>query len=287
MKSAALDVLHNTVEDLKNELAGFKKTMAGVCRKYDDNFRRNGASARHLHEGWLSHEAAIEKINERCTCGVDSEDEFETVETVSSPSPIGTPVLPEPVPLQVMLSFHVRQVTWARFVQPIDLSFNRCVFFRKRSRCPQAQRLPQYVAIRGLCLLILLSAGVWLRSLQRAESRSPTEELRSDLDEIVQPLRLPSCLLETNAIRRPEPPTIAEAMERLPIPAVRVQGESSPNLAEIVCRVLANDSRGIIGGHLSVDSSQLGYRIGIEVRVSSEVGNEILGRLQESLEDSV
>ena len=111
--------------------------------------------------------------------------------------------------------------------------------------------------------------------------------MRSDLDEIVQPLRLPSCLLEMNAIRRPEPLSIAEAMERLPIPAVRVRGGSSPNLAEIVCRVLANDSRGIIGGHLSVDSSQLGYRIGIEVRVSSEVGDEILGSLQESLEDSV
>ena len=104
MKAAALDVLHNSVEDLKNELAGFKKTMAGICHKYDDNFHRNGASARHLHEGWLSHEAAIEKINEHCTCGVDSEDDFETIETVSSPSPVGTPVLPEPVPLQVMPS---------------------------------------------------------------------------------------------------------------------------------------------------------------------------------------
>ena len=143
------------------------------------------------------------------------------------------------------------------------------------------------MAVRGLCLLILSSATVWLRSLQRAESRSPTEELRSDLDEIVQPLRLPTCLLETNAIRRPEPLSIAEAMERLPIPAVRVREGSSPSLAEIVCRVLANDSRGIIGGHLSVDSSQQGYRIGIEVRVSSEVGDEILGSLQESLEDSV
>ena len=111
MKAAALDVLQLSIEDLKNELAGFKKTMAGVCRKYDDNFRRNRASARHLHEGWLSHETAIEKINERCTCGVDSDDDFETVETVSSPSPIGTPVLPEPAPLQVMPSFHVRWVT--------------------------------------------------------------------------------------------------------------------------------------------------------------------------------
>ena len=121
-KAAALDVLHNSVEDLKNELAGFKKTMAGVCRKYDDNFRKSGISARHLHEGWLSHATAIEKINERCTCGADSDDEFETVETVSSPSPVGTPMISEPVPLQVMPSFHVRQVTWARFVQPIDLS---------------------------------------------------------------------------------------------------------------------------------------------------------------------
>ena len=113
------------------------------------------------------------------------------------------------------------------------------------------------------------------------------EGLQSDDDEVVQPLRLLSCLLETIAIRRPEPLSIAEAMERLPIPAVRVQEGSSPNLAEIVCRVLANDSHGIIGGHLSVDSSQLGYQIGIEVRVSSEVGDEILGSLQESLEDNV
>ena len=143
------------------------------------------------------------------------------------------------------------------------------------------------MAIRGLCLLIPSFANIWLRSLQRAESCSPTEELQSDLDEIVQPLRLPSLLLEMNAIRRPEPLSIAEAMERLLIPAVRVREGSSPSLAEIVCHVLANDSPGIIGGHLSVDSSQLGYRIGIEVRVSLEVGDEILGSLQESLEDSV
>ena len=134
-KAAALDVLHHEVEDLKNELASFKKVMAGTCRKYDTNFREIGISVRRCHSGWISHEAAIEKINERCTCGADSEDDFETVETVSSPSPIGTPVLPDPVPLQVMPSFQVRQVTWARFVQPIDLSFNRCVFFLKKSLC--------------------------------------------------------------------------------------------------------------------------------------------------------
>ena len=87
-------------------------------------------------------------------------------------------------------------------------------------------------------------------------------------------------------IRRPEPLSIAEAMERLPIPAVRVLERSAPTLTEIVCRVLANDSHGIIRGHLSVNSLQLGYRIGIEARVSSEVSNEILGSLQESI-DSV
>ena len=116
------------MEDLKNELAGFKQIMAGVVRQFNDNFRQSKVSARQLHEGWVLHEAAIEKINERCTCGTygssDSDaDVFETVNTVSSPSPVGGPMLPEPVPLQVMPAFHVRQVTWARFVQPIDLSF--------------------------------------------------------------------------------------------------------------------------------------------------------------------
>ena len=76
-------------------------------------------------------------------------------------------------------------------------------------------------------------------------------------------------------------------MVNLLIPAVRVREESSPSLAEIVCHVLANDSRGIIRGHLSVDSSLQGYRIGIEVRVSLEVGDEILGSLQESVENNV
>ena len=123
-QNAKIDVLHNALEDLKNELAGFKTVMAGICRKYDDNFRKCSASGRHLHEGWVTHEAAIEKINERCTCGTygSSDSDADVFETVSSPSPVETPVIPEPVPLQVMPAFHVRQVTWARFVQPIDLS---------------------------------------------------------------------------------------------------------------------------------------------------------------------
>ena len=109
------------------------------------------------------------------------------------------------------------------------------------------------------------------------------EELQSDDDKVLQPQRLPSCLLEMNAIRRPEPLSIAEAMERLPIPAVHVRGGSSPTLAEIVCHVLANDSCGIIGGHLSVDSSQLGYWIRIKVWVELVVGDEILSLLQEEV----
>ena len=156
-QNAKIDVLHNALEDLKNELAGFKQIMAGVTRQFNENFRQSSVSVRQLHEGWIAHEAAIERINERCTCGTygSSDSDADVFETVSSPSPVGTPVIPEPVPLQVMPSFHVRQVTWARFVQPIDLSFNRCVFFRKRSHCLQVLRLQQYVVVRGPCLLIL------------------------------------------------------------------------------------------------------------------------------------
>ena len=107
-KSAQLDILEHNFEDLQNELAGFKKQMAGVCRKYDQNFCETGMANSHLHHGWISHEAAILKINKWCTCGAsDSEDDFETVETVSSPSPTGTPVLPEPVPLPVVPTFQV------------------------------------------------------------------------------------------------------------------------------------------------------------------------------------
>ena len=103
-----LDVLVHGFEDLKNELVGFKKTMAGVCRKYDQNFRETGVAHGHLHCGWISHEATILKINERCTCGgSDSEDDFKTVETVSSPSPVRTPQVPELTPLAVMPAYQV------------------------------------------------------------------------------------------------------------------------------------------------------------------------------------
>ena len=42
MKSAQLDVVMHDFEELKNEFAGFKKTMARVCRKYDTNFWETG-----------------------------------------------------------------------------------------------------------------------------------------------------------------------------------------------------------------------------------------------------
>ena len=123
-QAAKIDVLHHAMEELQNNLAGFKTVMAGIHRKYDTNFQEIGVSVRRCHSRWISHEVAIEKINERCTCGADdSGDEYETVETVSSPLPVGTPVLPDPVPLQVMPSFSVRQVIWVRFVHPTDLSF--------------------------------------------------------------------------------------------------------------------------------------------------------------------
>ena len=124
-QNAKIDVLHNALEDLKNELAGFKQVMAGVTDQFNQNFRKSSACVRQLHDGWATHEAAIERINERCTCGTygsSDDDDFETVDTVDSSSAVGGPMIPEPVPLQVMPAFHVRQVTWARFVQPIDLS---------------------------------------------------------------------------------------------------------------------------------------------------------------------
>ena len=143
-QNAKIDVLHNALEDLKNELAGFKQIMAGVTHRFNENFRRSAASVRQLHEGWITHETAIERINERCTCGTygSSDEEFETVNSSSSVAHEEPIVLPEPVPLQVMPAFHVRQVTWAQFVQPIDLSF---------IDAPSSGRGPVALESRGFC----------------------------------------------------------------------------------------------------------------------------------------
>ena len=65
---------------------------------------------------------------------------------------------------------------------------DRCSSFLTRSLCRRVRNRQLCVVVRGLCLLILLFVDEWLRSLQRAESPSHTEELRSDDDEIVQPL---------------------------------------------------------------------------------------------------
>ena len=122
-KSARLDVVEHELEDFRNEFAGFKKQVAGVFRKYDKNFRETAAAHQSLHQGWFSHQAEINLINERCTCRAsNSEDEFATMESVSLPSPIETPVTPELVPLQVAPTYQVGWVTRHQFVKPIDLS---------------------------------------------------------------------------------------------------------------------------------------------------------------------
>ena len=86
--------------------------MVNICRKYDTNFREVEASERVTHCGFIAHEATISLINECCTCGKDADTESLSFETpVSSPLPIGMPVLLEPVPLQVMPNFQVGWVT--------------------------------------------------------------------------------------------------------------------------------------------------------------------------------
>ena len=124
-KNARQAILESELEDLQNEFKVFKKQMANVCRKYDKNFREVEASERITHHRWIAHKAAIDLINERCTCGKDLEEEedFQSLGSmVSSPLPIGTPVLPNPVPLQVIPAFQVGWVTWLSFGKATDLS---------------------------------------------------------------------------------------------------------------------------------------------------------------------
>ena len=72
----------------------------------------------------------------------------------------------------------------------------------------------------------------------------------------------------------------------LPLPTGHIVGKMhmSSKCTQHVITGFQASSPPVIGGHLSVNSSQLGYRIGIEVWVSSEVGDEILGSLQESID---
>ena len=110
------------MDDLWNEVAGFKQQITNVFQKYDKNFREIAVSKGHSHRGWIAHEAAISLINERYTCGKGTEEEdFQSLgSTVSSPSPVGTPVIPEPVPLQVIPTFQVGWVTWHSFGNASD-----------------------------------------------------------------------------------------------------------------------------------------------------------------------
>ena len=123
-KNACQAVLESELEDLQNEVKGFKKQISNVFRKYDKNFWEIAVSEGHSHQGWVAHKAAISLINERCTCGKEAkeEEDFQSLEsTVSSPSPVGTPVLPEPVPLQVIPTFQVGWVTQRSFGNASDL----------------------------------------------------------------------------------------------------------------------------------------------------------------------
>ena len=72
------------------------------------------------HRGWITHEAAIALINERCTCTKNNEDDddFQTIEMDSSVEE--TPVLPELVPLQVVPTFQVGWVTRLSFGEATD-----------------------------------------------------------------------------------------------------------------------------------------------------------------------
>ena len=125
-KFARQAVLESELEDLQNEFNGFKKQMANICWKYDKNFQEVEASERITHHGWIAHEAAIDLINKWCTCRKDNEEEdFQSLgSSVSSPSPVGTPVLPDLVPLQVILASQVGWVTRLSFGKATYLSIS-------------------------------------------------------------------------------------------------------------------------------------------------------------------
>ena len=107
-KLAQEAVVQLEFEDLWNEFQNFNRQMANVCRKYDTNFCEVEAVEQVTHHGFIAHEAAIALIDQQCTCRKDTETKSLLYGTpVSSLSPIGMPVLLEPVPLQVMLQFQV------------------------------------------------------------------------------------------------------------------------------------------------------------------------------------
>ena len=116
-------VVQSEFKDLWNEFHSFKRQMANVCQKYDTNFWETEAAERVVHHGFIAHEAAISLINEHCLCGKDVETESLSYGTpISSPSPLGTPILPEPVPIQVAPQFQVGWVTRLSFGEANDLS---------------------------------------------------------------------------------------------------------------------------------------------------------------------
>ena len=127
----------------------------GVCWKYDSNFWKVEACDVLNHCTFVEHECAIHLINERCTCGkVDVDSKSLNYKTpVSSPLPIGTPMLPEPVPLQVVPHFQVLEESWCLLLVRLTISQLRCDCSQKRYLFPIVLSVLQYV-VKGLCLLL-------------------------------------------------------------------------------------------------------------------------------------
>ena len=97
--------------------------MIGVCWKYNSNFRKVEASDSLNRRDFVAHEAAIQLINERCTCGKEDNGESLDYKTpVSSPSPVGMPVVPEATPLMVIPQYQVGGIVVPSFGEADDFS---------------------------------------------------------------------------------------------------------------------------------------------------------------------
>ena len=117
-------VIESELQDLWNKFHAFKRQMLNVCRKYDTNFQKVEASESLAYCSFVAHEAVISLINQCCTCGKDDKTVSLSYGTpVSSPSPVGMPILLEPVPLQVVPEFHVGNTVFPPFGKVNGVSF--------------------------------------------------------------------------------------------------------------------------------------------------------------------
>ena len=109
-------------QDLHNKFKALKKGVSQVFRKYNSNFWKVEASDSLNCQDFVAHKAAINLINKWCTCGKsDNEGESLEYETpISSPSPVGGPMVPEAMPLAVMPQFQVRGIVMPSFGKADD-----------------------------------------------------------------------------------------------------------------------------------------------------------------------